>query len=189
MQEAYGLFTHRRRWLKSTQRRLLVLSAPFTVRFESAKGDWMFTSIVVGVDPSPTAREALRKAAELAQLTGARLHIVSAYNSGGALQGLAGDPFAAELAAGAAGLEPALRQRTEQLLTDAAGEMKNVPVETHAVAGEASDALIDVAEAVKADLIVVGNRGMRGTKRMLLGSVPNRVAHHATCGVWIVHTA
>src|SRR2546425_10356479 len=129
----------------------------------------MFNTIVVGVDPSPTAREALRKAAELAQLSGARLHIVSAYSTGGVLQGLAGDPFAAELAAGAAGLEPALRARAEQLLTDAAKEIKSGLVETHAVAGEASDALIDVAEAVKADLIVVGNRGMRGTKRMLLG--------------------
>ena len=39
-----------------------------------------------------------------------------------------------------------------------------------------------------ADLIVVGNKGMTGAKRFLLGSVPNKVSHHAPCGVYIVRT-
>ncbi len=38
------------------------------------------------------------------------------------------------------------------------------------------------------DLIVVGNRGMTGAKRFLLGSVPNKVSHHAPCSVLIVRT-
>jgi nucleotide-binding universal stress UspA family protein len=49
--------------------------------------------------------------------------------------------------------------------------------------------LISTAEEVGADLIVVGNRGMGGVARFLLGSVPNRVAHHAPCAVLIAHTS
>jgi nucleotide-binding universal stress UspA family protein len=48
--------------------------------------------------------------------------------------------------------------------------------------------LLEVAESTNADLIVVGNRGMTGVKRFVLGSVPNKVAHHASCSVLIVHT-
>jgi nucleotide-binding universal stress UspA family protein len=60
---------------------------------------------------------------------------------------------------------------------------------THILAGEPADCLLKVAEDVGADLLVVGNKGMQGPKRFLLGSVPNRVAHHADCSVLIVHTS
>jgi nucleotide-binding universal stress UspA family protein len=55
------------------------------------------------------------------------------------------------------------------------------------VASDAAEALLDVAEEVGADLIVVGNRGMTG-KRRLLGSVPNSVSHHCTTSLLIVDT-
>ncbi len=61
-------------------------------------------------------------------------------------------------------------------------------VETFARQGDAADAILDVAEEHRADLIVVGNRGMTGAKRFLLGSVPNKVSHHAPCSVLIVRT-
>jgi nucleotide-binding universal stress UspA family protein len=61
-------------------------------------------------------------------------------------------------------------------------------VETFARQGDAADAILDVAEEQRADLIVVGNRGMTGAKRFLLGSVPNKVSHHAPCSVLIVRT-
>ncbi len=61
-------------------------------------------------------------------------------------------------------------------------------IETFARQGDAADAIIDVAEEQRSDLIVVGNRGMTGAKRFLLGSVPNRVSHHAPCSVLIVRT-
>jgi nucleotide-binding universal stress UspA family protein len=54
--------------------------------------------------------------------------------------------------------------------------------------GDPANALIDVAEAVGADLIVVGNRGMEGKKRFVLGSVPNKVSHHCPCSLLIVDT-
>jgi nucleotide-binding universal stress UspA family protein len=57
----------------------------------------------------------------------------------------------------------------------------------HGAKGDAADVLIAKANEVGADLIVVGNRGMKGVRRVL-GSVPNSVAHGASCSVLIVDT-
>ncbi len=54
--------------------------------------------------------------------------------------------------------------------------------------GDPADAILKVAEDVEADLIVVGNKGMTGARRFLLGSVPNKVSHHAPCSVFIART-
>jgi len=62
-------------------------------------------------------------------------------------------------------------------------------VESHPTSGDPCDALIAVAQDVDADLIVVGSRGMTGVKRFVLGSVPNKIAHHAPCSVLIVDTS
>ncbi len=61
-------------------------------------------------------------------------------------------------------------------------------VETHPLNGDPADALLATAEQVHADLIVVGNRGMSGMKRFVLGSVPNKVSHHCPCSLLIVDT-
>jgi nucleotide-binding universal stress UspA family protein len=77
------------------------------------------------------------------------------------------------------------------MLEEARGEATGAgvgAVETFARQGDAADAILDVAEEQRADLIVVGNRGMTGAKRFLLGSVPNKVSHHAPCSVLIVRT-
>jgi nucleotide-binding universal stress UspA family protein len=58
----------------------------------------------------------------------------------------------------------------------------------HAASGDPADAIVQTAERVGADLIVVGNKGMKGVRRVL-GSVPNAVAHGAPCSVLIVDTA
>ncbi|MGH2812072.1 MAG: universal stress protein, partial [Actinomycetota bacterium] len=54
--------------------------------------------------------------------------------------------------------------------------------------GDPSDIVVAVAQREAVDLIVVGNRGMGGGKRFILGSVPNNVSHHAPCDLLIVHT-
>ena len=64
-----------------------------------------------------------------------------------------------------------------------------VPAREHAREGDAADAILDVAEELGADLIVVGNKGMTGADRFLLGSVPNTVTHHAPCSVLVIRTA
>ena len=63
-----------------------------------------------------------------------------------------------------------------------------VKVELHAVPGDAADVLVDVATQVGADLVVVGNRGMSGARRFVLGSVPNKVSHHCPCSLLVVDT-
>ena len=62
-----------------------------------------------------------------------------------------------------------------------------VESETHVWPNEPADALVQIADEQDAQMIIVGNRGMTGRLRVL-GSVPNRVSHHAHCDVLIVRT-
>jgi nucleotide-binding universal stress UspA family protein len=131
----------------------------------------VFTRIVVGTDGSETAAEAVRQAVDLAKLAGAQLSIVSAY-------------------------EPLSKRQIEaekevNLVLDAAAasaRKEGIEVQTHPVEAEPAEAILSIAEETEADLIVVGNKGMTGARRFLLGSVPNNVSHHAPCSVIIVRT-
>jgi nucleotide-binding universal stress UspA family protein len=64
---------------------------------------------------------------------------------------------------------------------------EGVEAKYYPAAGDAAEAIVRVADQIGADLIVVGNKGMKGVRRVL-GSVPNSVAHHANCSVLIVDT-
>lgn len=146
----------------------------------------MFASIVVGTDGSDTAKTAVRYAIDLARELGARLQIVSAYEP-------VSDPDVRERRLQAPeDLQWAVGPHEDVIaLLDAAAEdarLAGIEAEVFARQGDAADAIIDVAEEQRSDLIVVGNRGMTGAKRFLLGSVPNRVSHHAPCSVLIVRT-
>jgi nucleotide-binding universal stress UspA family protein len=139
----------------------------------------MYGSIVVGTDGSPTAEIALGKGIELARLTGATLHVVSAYEpaparvTGGAPEEFSvGTDFRAD----------AVLQRA---LDQAGGG--DFEVRQHAPKGSAADALLAIAKEEGADLIVIGSVGMHGARRVL-GSVPNKVSHQAPCDVLIVQT-
>jgi nucleotide-binding universal stress UspA family protein len=144
----------------------------------------MFSTIVVGTDGSDTARQAVIQAAETARALGAKLLVVSAYSPVAARVEAGGGREAADWNVGSDVL-------VEGVLTDAisATAASGIEVETRAVRGDAADALIEVAERENADLIVVGNKGMTGARRYLLGSVPNKVSHHAPCSVLIVRTS
>lgn len=148
-------------------------------------------AIVVGIDGSSTAQLALEHAAIFAKAMGAPVHIVSAYQTPKMLLASAGDPMYSGLADGGAEVESSLVSGAEEILSRAAEDLRarGLSVETHCVADDPASALIGIAETHEADLIVVGSKGMRGTKRFLLGSVPNRVAHHAPCSVTIVRTS
>lgn len=147
----------------------------------------MFTRIVVGTDGSETATEAVRQAAELAKVAGATLHIVSAYNTGAQVK--PGGEERLERPADVPLTETG-REQVNFALDSASGVAKRsgIEVQAHAQEGDPADAIIDVAEQIKADLIVVGNKGMTGARRFLLGSVPNKVSHHAPCSVFIIRT-
>jgi nucleotide-binding universal stress UspA family protein len=147
----------------------------------------MFGSILVGTDGSATATTALRYAIDLARELGARLMIVSAYEpvSDQRLRGeQVGVPKDLQWMVNPREDVLALLDRAEQEAQGAGVET----VETFARQGDAADAILDVAEEQRCDLIVVGNKGMTGAKRFLLGSVPNKVSHHAPCSVLIVRT-
>jgi nucleotide-binding universal stress UspA family protein len=147
----------------------------------------MFRSILVGTDGSETAQAAVRRAIELAAGLQARLNIVSAYEpvSDPRLRGeQVGAPADVQWAINPHDDVLALLERAR---SEAASEGVS-PVETFARQGDAADAIVDVAEEQKCDLIVVGNKGMTGAKRFLLGSVPNKVSHLAPCSVLIVRT-
>jgi len=146
----------------------------------------VFTRIVVGTDGSETAAEAIRQAVDLAKLAGASLSIVSAYEPvpKRRLEGEQQDvPPDVQHEIGP-------REDVNLVLDAAAAQAKKegVEVQTHPVEAEAAEAILNVAEETNADLIVVGNKGMTGARRFLLGSVPNNVSHHAPCSVIIVRT-
>ena len=146
----------------------------------------MFGSIVVGTDGSDTAKEAVRQATELAKAVGASIDLVSAY-----------EPVSSARLREEAQQVPKdmewmvnPREDVDATLKSAAEDIEEagVKIQTFAREGDPADAILDVAEERDAGLIVVGNKGMTGAKRFLLGSVPNKVSHHAPCSVLIIRT-
>ncbi len=142
----------------------------------------MYSSIVVGTDGSDRAEIAFRDALSLARLSGAKLHVVYVVHS--AVPAGFSNSYQSQIALDSA-RDEAERVR-EKVLAEA--ESEGVSAEVHNPGGDPANGILDVAEAVAADLIVVGNRGMTGAKRFVLGSVPNAVAHHSPCSVLIVNT-
>jgi nucleotide-binding universal stress UspA family protein len=74
------------------------------------------------------------------------------------------------------------------MLKGVADGLNGLKVELYARSGPPAAVLVRHAEEVGADLIVVGSKGMQGARR-LIGSVPNTVAHNATCHVLIAKTS
>ena len=146
----------------------------------------MIQKIVVGTDGSDTAAQAVIQAGELAEKLGASLVIVSAF-----------DPVSTarlekERADAPADVEWTINERedVDAMLSQISAPMeeRKIDVKIAARQGNPADAILDVAEEEGADLIVVGNKGMAGARRFLLGSVPNKISHHAPCSVLIVRT-
>jgi nucleotide-binding universal stress UspA family protein len=146
-----------------------------------------YRNVIVGTDGSETAELAVRHAAEVAKAFGAKLTIVTA--------------FVSQPEEEAKRLEEA-PEDVRWAITDAtsaderAGKGRAIArevgvddVAVHVDSGDPASLLIDAAGETGGDVIVVGSRGMTGAKRFILGSVPNRVSHHAPCDVMIVHTA
>jgi nucleotide-binding universal stress UspA family protein len=146
----------------------------------------VFTTIVVGIDGSPYGQSALEAAIALATAFGSTLHVVAADEP------LIGD----DVRLARASLPPELRDVFDahagaHLHLDEAtvkARQAGVRVESHDVRSHPTDALLDVADDVDADLIVVGSRGRGFTKRHLLGSVSTRIAQHTQRSVLIVHS-
>ena len=143
----------------------------------------MISTVAVGTDGSDTAAKAVEFALDLASRYEAKIVFLSAYRavSEGRLKSEARDaPEDVQWQINPAeDVEPALR--------DAEDEARERGLETTSEAkdGDASKVLVELAEKHNADVLVIGNKGM---KRKVLGSVPNTVSHKADCAVLIVKT-
>lgn len=122
----------------------------------------LYERILVGTDGSSTAGVAVERAVKLAAATGADLTIL-AVGSGEKAQKVV-DAAAAAHAGSGVSILPRVRS------------------------GDAASVLVEAAENEGYDLLVVGNKGMTGAARFFLGSVPNKVSHHARCSLLIVRT-
>ncbi len=142
----------------------------------------MYKSMLVATDGSETASEAVRVATELASTLGATLHIANVYRTG------EGSALTAPGMTHPEGIDRGSIAATDVDSAASYARTKGVTAESHAVTGDIAERIVSIAEEQQVDLIVVGNKGMRGLRRVL-GSVPNAVAHSAPCSVLIVNTA
>lgn len=140
-------------------------------------------AIVAGTDGSTAAEAAVRWAARIARCTGARVHLVTAFPD----RPLFEDMMTGSVLATPVDFLPAAEQllaRVARIVADA-----GVEVETHAIPGDPASAILEVAGTQGADLVVVGDRGLTRVERLLLGSVADKLTHHAPCSVTIVRQA
>jgi nucleotide-binding universal stress UspA family protein len=138
----------------------------------------MIQQIVVGFADADTARDATREAANLAFQLRAKLHIVSAVD----------DDTTETLTVGTDRFDFSASEHVNGLVNEfMTGLGLGIEYTVEVREGSPGTIIIDAAERVKADLIVVGNVRMQGVGR-LLGSVGNHVTHHAPCSVMIVKT-
>lgn len=143
----------------------------------------MFQSIVVGVDRSEHAREALTQAIDIARTQQATLTVVIAYSTimpWGPVSPLpqsAVDDFVSGIQADA----KTLADETT------AAVPKEVKADVVVVDGDPAQAILAQVRTGKHDLIVVGSRGRGDAASMLLGSVSHAVLHHSRVPVLIVH--
>jgi nucleotide-binding universal stress UspA family protein len=137
----------------------------------------VISTIAVGTDGSATASEAIRVAGDLARRCDAKLVLLSAFKDSARA---AGDSVEVQWASSNAA-------RVREILNRAEDDMRREGIDctTRVEEGDAADVLVELASECGADLLVIGNKGMR---RRVLGSVPNTVAHKAPCSVLVVKT-
>lgn len=138
----------------------------------------MFKTIIIGLDGSERSLKALLYAQSLAKTYAASLVMVHAYPHTSDLHDCDGyDSLLAERK----GKGERVLDTGAKLITDA-----GFSVERDLLEGPAADALISAARIRKADLIIMGTRGMGAVKGLIFGSVATKVSHHAPCPVLVV---
>ncbi|MGI9599236.1 MAG: universal stress protein [Acidimicrobiales bacterium] len=141
--------------------------------------------IVVGFDGSDTAARAADEAAGLAQATGAELHVVSVVDDERYRQGVSTAEAHQHAEQRAAAMIQQLLAPEEGQLAD---RVAGITTFGKVVSGSAASRIVDYAQAIEADLIVVGNRRVQGIERVL-GSVAIAILRQAPCSVYVAHTA
>jgi nucleotide-binding universal stress UspA family protein len=138
------------------------------------------STIAVGTDGSATAAEAVREAAEIARRFEARLVLLSAFQDSGGSPGDAAEDIELQWASNSSARVKSILERFEHELGQS-----GIECETLAEEGDPAEVLVRLAGQCGADLLVIGNKGM---KRRVLGSIPNTVTHKADCSVLVIKT-
>jgi nucleotide-binding universal stress UspA family protein len=146
----------------------------------------MISTVAVGTDGSETAEEAVRQAADIARRYEAKLVLLSVFPAPEGFTAYAGIPDPGGAAA-YAGWASSSQAQVKKILerSETALRQDGIECETRSAEGDPADVLVRLAAECGADLLVIGNKGM---KRRLLGSVPNTVTHKADCTVMVVKT-
>lgn len=140
----------------------------------------MISTVAVGTDGSATADEAVRQAVEIARCFGAKVVLLSVF------QDSRGSP-----PSGSQDVElqwistPAARVRSILDRIETSLRESGIECETRADEGDPGEVLVRLATECGADMLVIGNKGI---KRRVLGSVPNTITHKADCAVLVVKT-
>jgi nucleotide-binding universal stress UspA family protein len=125
----------------------------------------MYRKILVAADGSATAAKAVDRAVEVALVTGGTVTVLSVGPA-----------------------DTALRTGQAEAERASAATGGKVEVQAKVDSGDPAQVIVDEATTGGYDLLVVGNKGMTGASRFLLGSVPNKISHHAPCALLIVRT-
>jgi nucleotide-binding universal stress UspA family protein len=145
----------------------------------------MFQEILVATDGSEQALQAARAAGEIAQKFQAKLTLVSVYDMNNVMaayeSGPENIPYVLLMRQRGEEMHEKAQHRTGEVL-----QAMGVTYQSRRETGHPVDTIVQVAEELKADLIVLGSRGLGAFKRLLLGSVSDGVLHHAHCPVLIV---
>lgn len=142
----------------------------------------MANIVVTGVDGSETATRAARHAAEAARAFDSTLHIVCAFGPGE--QRVINDGEGGRMVINLLSQAQRHIQQAADLVRE---QFADVEVTTAAVNEPAAEALVEEAQRLDAQLIVVGNKRVQGPSR-ILGSVARSVAANAHCDVYIANT-
>jgi nucleotide-binding universal stress UspA family protein len=144
----------------------------------------MIQHILVGVDGSPSSVDAARYAMGLAEQTKAKLTFAFVIETP---QVIPVGPLSGYMTTSNSTSDEDLR-RGEAMVQALAKEKPALEVVTRVDLGSPADVLCELVEQLKADLLVVGSRGHNAAQRFLIGSVSDRIVHHARCPVLVVRS-
>lgn len=138
-----------------------------------------FEKFAAAIDGSPESKQAVRVAAKLAQKTGASLTLITVVRPPEGWWGIEGSPPTPEA------MSRAISSAREELLEPIQDSI-DFEVETMLEIGEPGAAILNLCTENGFDMLFVGRRGAGVVERVMMGSVADRLAHHAPCPVVIV---
>lgn len=142
----------------------------------------MVNHILIGVDGSKESLDAARFGQGLAEQAGAKVTLVFALEPP---QVIPVGPLSGYVTTSAPRSEEDLK-KAQAVLDALVAERPSVKTSTRVDLGKPSDTICELAGQLAADLVVVGARGLGAGARLIMGSVSDRIVHHAPCPVLVV---